>query len=183
MALGLLGTHVEESPDRPHRLVVLHAGPGLLRSLLLVCFFEESAGGGEAEVSDFDVFLFIEEDVRGFDVAMNHAVLVDVGEAFEQLSDQLDEHGAVGPQLSVVDELSEGEQLAALHLDEQVLHLGVFFLGLAGLESLEVVFGGVLHFALCVEVVVRVQEYQLEAALFFGARLLFLALLAERGGV
>ena len=44
---------------------------------------------GEAEVADFDVHIFVEKKVLGFDVAMADVVAVDVGHACYQLPEKL----------------------------------------------------------------------------------------------
>lgn len=50
-----------------------------------VRFCGEGETAGESEVGDFDVALFVDQEVLGFDVAVEDSVGVQVGEALAQL--------------------------------------------------------------------------------------------------
>jgi hypothetical protein len=97
VAAGLLGGHEEGRSDDA-------SGRGEVFALALVVV------GGDAEVDDFGVRVSVgvarQEDVAGLDVAVNDAARVGVGEAGEELLEDLAD-------------LGEGELLAAEHVGER----------------------------------------------------------------
>ncbi len=72
---------------------------------------------GEAEVGDFDLAGFGEEDVFGFDVAVDDAAVVGVLECVADLGD--DGEGVVGGEGVGVEELAEGEAVDEFHGEEE----------------------------------------------------------------
>ena len=73
--------------------------------------------GGEAEVGDFDLAGFCEEDVFGFDVAVDDAAVMGVLEGVADLGD--DGEGGVGVEWGGVEELAEGETVDEFHEEEE----------------------------------------------------------------
>ena len=77
---------------------------------------------GEAEVGDFDLAGAGEEDIFGFDVAVDDAAVVGVLEGVADLGD--DGEGVIGGGGGGVEELAEGEAVDEFHEEEVESVLG-----------------------------------------------------------
>ena len=97
----------------------------------------EEGGGfdafGDAEVGDFDVALVIDEDVGAFDVAVDDVAAMQVGEAREDLPDEVSNEGFV--ELAVgVEHGGDGAAGDVFEEDVEVFGVGV------GAEVLDYIF-------------------------------------------
>ena len=81
--------------------------------------------GGEAEVADLDVVVGVDEDVDGLEVAVDHALGVDVHEAFQDLPEHPPDPLPVLVEAALVDGVAQRLLVAVLHLDVHAadLHL------------------------------------------------------------
>src|SRR5208337_1684513 len=77
---------------------------------------------GDAEVDELDVVVLVDQDVFRFQVAMHHAVSVDVGQSLEHALGNVD--GAVLREPALVENAAQQTALAPLH---DHVYAGAFF--------------------------------------------------------